>query len=45
MAKWAGLAELEMKLVFGLWHAFGNFNIFELNPLHPKQPSANKILV
>jgi hypothetical protein len=45
MAKWAGLAELKRKVVFGLWHTSGSFHIFELNPLHPKLPSANKILV
>jgi hypothetical protein len=45
MAKWAGLAELKTKVVFGLWLTSGSFHIFELNPLHPKLPSANKILV
>jgi hypothetical protein len=45
MAKWVGLAELKTKVVFGLWHSSGSFHIFELNPLHLKLPSANKILV
>jgi hypothetical protein len=45
MARSAGLAELETKVVFGLWHTSGSFHIFELNSLHPKLPSANKILV
>jgi hypothetical protein len=45
MAKWARLAELKTKVVFGLWHTYGSFHIFELNLLHPKLPSANKILI
>jgi hypothetical protein len=45
MAKWAGLAELETKVVFGLWHTSSSFHIFELDSLHPMLPSANKILV
>jgi hypothetical protein len=45
VARWVGLAELETKVVFGLWHTSGSFHIFELNPLHPKLPLANKILV
>jgi hypothetical protein len=45
VVKWAELAELKTKVVFGLWHTSGGFHIFELNPLHPKLPSANKILV
>jgi hypothetical protein len=45
MARWAGLAELETKVVFGLWHTYGSFHIFELNLMHPKLPLANKILV
>jgi hypothetical protein len=34
-----------MKVVFGLLHIFDNFHIFELGLLHPKLPSASKILV
>jgi hypothetical protein len=45
VAKWAGLAELETKVIFDLWHTSGSFHIFELNPLHLKLPSANKIPV
>jgi hypothetical protein len=45
MAKWAELAELKTKVVFGLWHTSGSFHIFELNPMHPMLPSANKIHV
>jgi hypothetical protein len=45
MARWAGLAELETNVVFGLWHTSGSFRIFELNLLHLKLPSANKILI
>jgi hypothetical protein len=45
VAKWAGLAELKTKEVFGLWHTSVSFHIFELDPLHPKLPLANKILV
>jgi hypothetical protein len=45
MARWARLAELETKVVFGLWHTCESFHIFELNLLHPNLPSANKILV
>jgi hypothetical protein len=45
VAKWAGLTELETKVVFDLWHTSGSYHIFELGPLHSKLPSANKILV
>jgi hypothetical protein len=45
VAKWAELVGLETKVVSGLWHTFGSFHIFKPNPLHPKLPSANKILV
>jgi hypothetical protein len=34
-----------MKVVSGLLHIFDNFHIFELTPLHPKLPSASRILV
>jgi hypothetical protein len=45
MAKWAELVELEMKVASSLWHTYDRFRIFELDLLHPKLPSANKILV
>jgi hypothetical protein len=45
MAKWAELVELETKVASGLWHTSGSFRTFELDLLHPKLPSANKILV
>jgi hypothetical protein len=34
-----------MKVVSGLLCIFDNFHIFELAMLHPKLPSASKILV
>jgi hypothetical protein len=43
-AKWAILTELEMKVVSDLLHIFDSLHIFELTLLHPKLPSANKIL-
>jgi hypothetical protein len=43
-AKWAVLTELEMKVVSGLLHIFDSLHIFGLILLHPKLPSANKIL-
>jgi hypothetical protein len=36
---------LTMKVVSGLLRIFGNFHIFEPDPLHPKLRSANKTLV
>jgi hypothetical protein len=45
VAKLAILAGLETKVVFGLWHIFGNFYTFETNLLHLKLPSAIKNLV
>jgi hypothetical protein len=45
MAKWAGLARLKTKVVFGLWYTFDSFHIFGLTPPHLKLLSANKILV
>jgi hypothetical protein len=39
------LTGLETKVVSGLLHIFGNFHIFEPDLLHPKLPSAKKILV
>jgi hypothetical protein len=45
VAKLVVLAGLKMTVVSGLWHIFGNFHIFEPSLLHPKLPSANKILV
>jgi hypothetical protein len=41
--KWAVLIEREMKVAFDLLHIFNNLHTFELTPLHPKLPSANKI--
>jgi hypothetical protein len=45
VAKLVILVELKSKLVFGLWHIFGNFHISKLNLLHPKLPLASKNLV
>jgi hypothetical protein len=45
MARLVVLAGLAMKVVSGLLHIFDNFRTFEPDPLHPKLPSANKILV
>jgi hypothetical protein len=42
--KWAVLTELETKAVFDLLHIFDSLRIFGLIPVHPKLPSANKIL-
>jgi hypothetical protein len=44
MVKWAVLIELGTKVVFDLSHIFDNLRIFGLILLHPKLPSANKIL-
>jgi hypothetical protein len=44
MAKWAVLTGLETKVVYDLLHIFDNLRIFGLVLLHPKLPSANKIL-
>jgi hypothetical protein len=44
MAKWVVLIELKTKVVFDLLHISDNLRTFELNPLHPKLPLANKIL-
>jgi hypothetical protein len=44
-ARWAELVVLEMKVVSGPYHTSGNFHIFALGLLHPKQPSTSKILV
>jgi hypothetical protein len=44
MAKWVVLIELETRVVFYLLHIFDNLRIFGLILLHPKLPSANKIL-
>jgi hypothetical protein len=43
-AKWAVLTESETKAVFDLLHIFDSLHIFRLILLHPKLPSANKIL-
>jgi hypothetical protein len=45
MAKLVVLIGLAMKVVSSLLHIFDNFCIFEPDPLHPKLPSTNKILV
>ena len=44
MAKWAVLIELETKVVFDLLRIFDNLHIIGLILLHPKLPSANRIL-
>jgi hypothetical protein len=43
-AKWAVLIESKTKAVFDLLHIFDSLRIFGLILLHPKLPSANKIL-
>jgi hypothetical protein len=45
MARLAVLTELATKVVSGLLHIFDNFRTFEPNLVHPKLPTANKILV
>jgi hypothetical protein len=45
VARWAVLVGLKTKATFGLWHTSGSFHISEPSLLHPKLPSANKILV
>jgi hypothetical protein len=45
VARLAVLVGLKTKIVSGLLHIFGNFHIFEPRLLHPKLPSASKILV
>jgi hypothetical protein len=45
VAKLAVLTGLETKVVSSLLHIFVNFHIFEPDLLHPKLPSANKIIV
>jgi hypothetical protein len=45
VAKLAVLTGLETKVVSSLLQIFSNFHIFEPDLLHPKLPSANKILV
>jgi hypothetical protein len=45
MAMLVVLAGLKTKVVFGLWHIFGNFHISELDLPHPKLPSASKNLI
>jgi hypothetical protein len=44
MAKWVVLTGLETKVVFYLLHISNSLRTFELIPLHPKLPLANKIL-
>jgi hypothetical protein len=43
-AKWVVLTELKMKVVSDLLHISDSLRIFELTLMHPKLPSANKIL-
>jgi hypothetical protein len=43
-AKWAVVTESETKAVFDLLHIFDSLRIFGLILLHPKLPSAIKIL-
>jgi hypothetical protein len=45
MARLVVSVGLTMKVVSSLLRIFGNFHIFEPDPLHSKLPSANKILV
>jgi hypothetical protein len=45
MTKLAVSTGLETKVASSLLHIFDNFHIFEPGLLHPKLPSANKILV
>jgi hypothetical protein len=45
MAKLVVLIGLATKVVSGLLHNFDNFHTFEPDLLHPKLPSANKIIV
>ena len=45
VAKLAVLAGLKTKVVSDLLRIFGNFHISEPDLLHPKLPSASKILV
>jgi hypothetical protein len=45
MARLAVLIGLTTKVVSGLLHIFDNFRTFKPGLLHPKLPSANKILV
>jgi hypothetical protein len=45
VARWVGLSGLETKVAFDLWCTSGSFHIFELDLVHPKLSSANKILV
>jgi hypothetical protein len=45
MDRLAVLTGLATKVVSGLLHIFDNFHTFEPDLLHPKLPSANKILV
>jgi hypothetical protein len=44
-AMWAVLTESETKAIFDLLHIFDSLRIFGLVLLHPKLPSANKIVV
>jgi hypothetical protein len=45
VAKLVVLAGLKMKVASCLLRIFGNFHIFEPSLLHPKLPSASKILI
>ena len=44
MARQVVLAVLKTKVAFDLLHISDNLRTFELIPLHPKLPSANKTL-
>jgi hypothetical protein len=45
VAKWVESAMLEMKVASDLWRTSNSFDFFEPDPLCPKLPSANRILV
>jgi hypothetical protein len=45
MARLVVLVGLTTKVASGLLHISDNFRTFEPDPLHPKLPLANKILV
>jgi hypothetical protein len=45
MDKLVVLIGLATKVVSGTLHIFDNFHTFEPDPLHPKLPLANKILI
>jgi hypothetical protein len=45
IARLVVLAQSKTKVVSDFLHIFGNFHTFEPNLLHPKLPSANRILI